>query len=106
MKVVSITDFMQLFDILNPVLRSSIINDLLKEIETLSSIPVDDLGIHYQKVLYRAGKNGEPNHQKTFGIFYTPLKYVQWILNRTLKPRLEQCSDIEDISQVTLLDPA
>ncbi|HEX7033054.1 MAG TPA: N-6 DNA methylase, partial [Nitrososphaera sp.] len=44
--------------------------------------------------------------RRKFGIYYTPLYVVEFIIDTTLKPLIRQCQKPSDIEQLTVLDPA
>jgi hypothetical protein len=82
-----------------------------------SVIPIDVLGQAYE--LYIGSiikeKQGvasaleiikEPNKRKEFGIYYTPEAVVGFIVRNTVGKLLRECTSIEDVSKIKILDPA
>ncbi len=79
-----------------------------------SAIPADILGKVYEQYLGReiqVGADGmisleiKPELRRRGGVYYTPSHVVQYIVDRSLGPKLEGCTP-RDASRLTILDPA
>jgi type I restriction-modification system DNA methylase subunit len=78
------------------------------------AMPADVLGSVYENYLgYRLSKSKkgmtldkDAKKRKEHGIYYTPGYIVDYIVQSTLKPVLDNCHSIEDLKRIKVLDPA
>ncbi|MBI2966794.1 MAG: N-6 DNA methylase [Bacteroidetes bacterium] len=58
------------------------------------------------KTQVKVDESRESKKRKTQGIFYTPQEIVDFIIQNTLVPKLNQCKSVRDIEKIRVIDPA
>lgn len=58
------------------------------------------------KTQVKVDESREGKKRKTQGIFYTPQEIVDFIIQNTLLPKLNECKSIKDLEKIKVIDPA